>query len=224
MPAREVAEALLTVHAATTARSELAKGKPIRAGELAALVGVTPTRIRQLVKARILKREGLGLNAESCRAWLATNPSGPARRHVLRVEPSWWNDRPFSPRMRLAVQLESILSEFAPAGSSLDTYAGDRVLLRIPKEAGVDEARAEQIRGAIEAWLSVRDPGFAMTPAASMCEGAGEPRADGDGRTAERADGDVRTAERADGDVRTDEGADAARAAGGCARETLAGA
>lgn len=159
MGARELAEAVLVAHQASVARSALACGKSVTPRDLAALGGVTPSRIRQLVAAGTLRREGGLITAESALGWLKVpSAKSPIKAHRHEITPSWWKLGPHTEKTRVMLQLIAMFREKMPPEASIYPSNTD-ILFTIPRKAGVDVATAERIRTEFIDWLEARAPG-----------------------------------------------------------------
>lgn len=156
--ARELSEAVLVAHQASTARAALARGKGVTARDLAALAGVTPTRIRQLVSAGTLKREAGLVTAESAISWLGLrSPKSPIKAHRFEITPSWWKNGPIPHKNKVLGELLSLFHERMPPQARL--YPGNTdILFTIPRQAGVDVSTAERTYTEFLEWLESRDP------------------------------------------------------------------
>ncbi len=148
VPARVLVEAVQTAYDAARAREYLSRALPVPPRWLAALAGVDTSRIRQLVRDRVLERRDGGVDAASAQRWLALeHVRAPVTTHVLNVTPSWWDDNPS--KLSRMKDIEAVVAELAPAGCRVQYGDWWRPYVRVPVSAGLDAEAAKELRRAI---------------------------------------------------------------------------
>lgn len=91
--ARELVEAIQIAYDAARGRRRLAELAPIPVRWLGAMAGVQASRVRQLVRERVLVREQRGIAHASAVDWLRRVGVKPVRGRRLSLVPSWWEHR-----------------------------------------------------------------------------------------------------------------------------------
>jgi len=137
---RALIEAVRVSNDAARARQCVAEGKPVPVRWLAALGSVTPTRIRQLLRDGVLRRDGSHVELASARTWLGgITPASAARvrslsgRRLVLVKPSWWDNRNWTNYFHF--ELSQRVQPLMPPGYELRFDFRDNPYFEVPAGA-----------------------------------------------------------------------------------------
>jgi hypothetical protein len=154
---RELVTAISTVNQAARGRVRLEANRPLSAGSLAALGGVSTRHIRRLVREERLARAGTLITCEAARAWLQRGAARIVAGFKFYVSPRWWGMR-----YNFGWVRERLLNEakkMVPAECEVVEGAGDQLVLVVSARAAMTREQAEELRLRITARFDQLDPG-----------------------------------------------------------------